>query len=201
MNPAVDGIVEHASGKMTIEEREFVIREVGEVKVTANGNRYVTCRTDLGRVAFWGTAENQRNIRQIEQYVVPFTVRVGAMASRWSQHVLWVPQTARIRLVSSGATGRRHDGRGRSTRDSSTGERSHGRPTAGPSMPGAFDPYDVLGVSKGASLATVTAAYRDLIKQYHPDQVARLGKELRDLAHRKTQDINRAYEMLIGGRK
>jgi hypothetical protein len=172
---------------MSTEEKEFVIREVGEVKVTANGNRYLTCITDLGRVAFWGTAANQRNIRQIEQYAVPFTVRVGSIASRWSQHVLWVPQTARIHLVPSRRTGRKHDGKDRQTN--------------GPSMPGAFDPYEVLGVSKGASLATIRAAYRDLIRQYHPDQVARLGKDLRDLAHRKTQDLNRAYEILVGGKK
>lgn len=185
---------------MSTEEKEFVIREVGDVKVTANGNRYLTCSTDLGRVAFWGTAENQRNIRQIEHYVVPFTVRVASIASRWPQHVLWVSQTARIRLVSSGATGRKDDGKRRSARGSATGE-GHGRQADGPSMPGAFDPCDVLGVSKGASLATVKAAYRDLIRQYHPDQVAGLGKELRDLAHRKTQEINRAYELLVGGRK
>jgi len=32
--------------------------------------------------------------------------------------------------------------------------------------------------------------------QYHPDRVAHLGPEFQDLAHKKAQDIARAYAML-----
>ena len=60
----------------------------------------------------------------------------------------------------------------------------------------AWDPYEILGVPRGASAADVTQAYRDRLKEYHPDRVAGLGPELQDLAHRKTLDIQRAYTEL-----
>jgi preprotein translocase subunit Sec63 len=61
---------------------------------------------------------------------------------------------------------------------------------------GPWDPYAILGVPRGASTDVVTRAYRDKLKEYHPDRVASLGPELRDLAHRKTLDIQRAYTEL-----
>ena len=56
-----------------------------------------------------------------------------------------------------------------------------------------WDPHAILGVPPGASSDVVTRAYRDRLKEYHPDRVAGLGTELQDLAHRKTLDIQRAY--------
>jgi DnaJ like chaperone protein len=53
--------------------------------------------------------------------------------------------------------------------------------------------YEVLSVSKSAGLDEVQTAYRSLIRQYHPDKVASLGDELKDLAERKTKAINQAY--------
>ena len=61
-----------------------------------------------------------------------------------------------------------------------------------------WDAYAVLGVGRGASAEEVTRAYRDLVKQYHPDRVADLGPELRQVAHRKTVEIQRAYAELTG---
>lgn len=61
---------------------------------------------------------------------------------------------------------------------------------------GPWDPHAILGVPHGASEETVTRAYRDRLKEYHPDRVAGLGAELQDLAHRKTLDIQRAYAEL-----
>ena len=61
---------------------------------------------------------------------------------------------------------------------------------------GPWDPYAILGVPRGASTDIVTRAYRDKLKEYHPDRVAGLGAELQDLAHRKTLDIQRAYTEL-----
>jgi restriction system protein len=58
----------------------------------------------------------------------------------------------------------------------------------------AFDPYAVLGLSRGASLEEIRAAYLREMVNYHPDKVAHLGKELQELAKVKAQDINRAYE-------
>jgi DnaJ like chaperone protein len=39
-------------------------------------------------------------------------------------------------------------------------------------------------------------AYRQKIRQYHPDMVATLGKELREMAEAMTKRINEAYELL-----
>jgi DnaJ-domain-containing protein 1 len=64
---------------------------------------------------------------------------------------------------------------------------------------GPWDPHAILGVPRGASRDAVTQAYRERLKEYHPDRVASLGAELQDLAHRKTLDIQRAYAELTRG--
>jgi preprotein translocase subunit Sec63 len=63
---------------------------------------------------------------------------------------------------------------------------------------GSVDPWEVLGVPRGASREEITRAYRERLKEYHPDRVAQLGTELRELAHEKTVEIRRAYERLTG---
>ncbi|WP_194869200.1 DnaJ family molecular chaperone [Myxococcus sp. AB025B] len=59
-----------------------------------------------------------------------------------------------------------------------------------------FDPHEILGVARGCSKNELRRAYHAQMAQYHPDKVAHLGKELRELAERKALEINRAYEML-----
>lgn len=59
-----------------------------------------------------------------------------------------------------------------------------------------FDPYTVLGVARDASPEEITKAFRDKMKQYHPDRVADLGAELQKLAHEKAVEIRRAYDAL-----
>ncbi len=56
---------------------------------------------------------------------------------------------------------------------------------------------DVLGVDKNSSLDVIKKAYRQKMTEYHPDKVASLGKELRDLAEQKTKEINEAYAAAI----
>ncbi len=55
------------------------------------------------------------------------------------------------------------------------------------------DPYKVLGVSKKASDEEIKAAYRELVKKYHPDNYD-ASNPLRDLANEKMQEINEAYD-------
>jgi DnaJ-domain-containing protein 1 len=59
-----------------------------------------------------------------------------------------------------------------------------------------FDPYAVLGVAPSASWEAIRAAYRARMNEYHPDKVAHLGEDLQKLAHRKAQEIQRAYQQL-----
>jgi len=73
------------------------------------------------------------------------------------------------------------------------------RPLPEPRAPAAEaggDPYHVLGVRRGASADEVAQAYRERMKEYHPDRVADLGPELQELAHRKTVEIQRAWDAL-----
>lgn len=62
-----------------------------------------------------------------------------------------------------------------------------------------MNPYEVLGVSENATQEEIRAAYRELVKKYHPDQYA--NNPLSDLAQEKLKEINQAYEMLTGGAK
>ncbi|MBI4425346.1 MAG: DnaJ domain-containing protein [Elusimicrobia bacterium] len=64
------------------------------------------------------------------------------------------------------------------------------------SAPEADDPYRVLGLEPGADPERIRRAYREQMAQYHPDKVAHLGPELRQLAQRRTLAIQRAYERL-----
>ena len=57
--------------------------------------------------------------------------------------------------------------------------------------------HAVLGVSRNATLDEAQAAFRELIRQYHPDKVATLGPELRSLAERKTKALNIAYSRAL----
>ena len=69
-------------------------------------------------------------------------------------------------------------------------------PPPPPFRPTEPSPYQVLGVTPGASQPEIRAAYQKLIQSYHPDQVAHLGDELREVAERRTKEINAAYSAL-----
>ncbi len=54
--------------------------------------------------------------------------------------------------------------------------------------------YEVLGVGVFATREEVAAAYKRKISEYHPDKVAQMGHEIREVAERKSKQINAAYE-------
>jgi hypothetical protein len=56
--------------------------------------------------------------------------------------------------------------------------------------------FETLGVSPGASKEEITAAYHRMAQQYHPDKVATLAPEFRELAENRMKEINVAYEKL-----
>ena len=57
-------------------------------------------------------------------------------------------------------------------------------------------PHEVLGVSRDASAKEIRAAYQKLVKEYHPDRAATLAPEIREIAEKRTRQLNRAYEIL-----
>jgi DnaJ domain len=63
----------------------------------------------------------------------------------------------------------------------------------------AFDPYEALGVRRGATQAEIRAAYRERVARYHPDK--HRGNPLEELAEAKLVEINRAYRMLCDDRE
>ena len=58
------------------------------------------------------------------------------------------------------------------------------------------DYYSKLGVDGNASDGEVKKAYRDLVKKYHPDKVSHLGEEFVEIAKKKFQSIQEAYERI-----
>jgi len=56
--------------------------------------------------------------------------------------------------------------------------------------------HEILGVSADARWEQIQAAYKEKIKQYHPDKVSHLGEEFSHLANEKFLEIQKAYEDL-----
>jgi hypothetical protein len=56
--------------------------------------------------------------------------------------------------------------------------------------------YTVIGVSETASLAEIKAAYRELVRQVHPDSVPNASPYWKRAAEEKTKEINEAYQIL-----
>lgn len=60
------------------------------------------------------------------------------------------------------------------------------------------DAFEILGLSKNASLEEVKARYKELVRQYHPDILMGRGesKEVIERSTKKLQEINEAYGRL-----
>jgi DnaJ-domain-containing protein 1 len=62
-----------------------------------------------------------------------------------------------------------------------------------PPIPGKRPWFEVLNVAPDATREQIVDAYRRLIRENHPDKVANLGQEFRELAERRAAEINVAY--------
>lgn len=58
------------------------------------------------------------------------------------------------------------------------------------------NPYEVLGISEGATEEEIKKAYREQVKKYHPDQYH--DNPLSQLAEEKLREVNEAYDYLTG---
>jgi hypothetical protein len=63
------------------------------------------------------------------------------------------------------------------------------------------DPWAMLGVAPGTPVPEARKAFRALMTQYHPDKVAHLAPEFRELAERKSRQITEAWERIQAGAK
>lgn len=61
------------------------------------------------------------------------------------------------------------------------------------------DPYKILGVSQNDSDDEIKAAYKELVKKYHPDNYS--SSPLSDLADEKMAEINAAYDEIMNMRR
>ncbi|MDO5125908.1 MAG: J domain-containing protein [Ruminococcus sp.] len=61
------------------------------------------------------------------------------------------------------------------------------------------DPYKVLGVSPNATEDEIKAAYKELVKKYHPDQYQ--DSPLKNVAEEKMAEVNTAYDEIINSRR
>ena len=62
-----------------------------------------------------------------------------------------------------------------------------------------YDPYQVLGLQRGASEADVKKAYRKLSRKYHPD--ANLNNPNKAEAEAKFREIQEAYNQIMDERE
>ena len=65
------------------------------------------------------------------------------------------------------------------------------------SLEKGYQERKVLGLKGTPTPERIKIALRRRIKKYHPDMVASMGTELRELAHRKSQEITHAYAQLM----
>lgn len=61
------------------------------------------------------------------------------------------------------------------------------------------DPYRILGVAPNASESEIKAAYKKLVKKYHPDRYT--DEDMARLANEKMSEINTAYDRIMEERR
>lgn len=78
------------------------------------------------------------------------------------------------------------------TSTNSQGERA----SPPPEQEAEQDPYNILGVSRGASQDEIARAYREKMLKNHPDKVAHMDREFQKLANERAIILRQAFEAL-----
>ena len=137
---------------------------------------------------------------------------LGVVAGLGARLGVIVLRRRRLRAEAAGRPGRDWGGRDRErmrtkyfdkerraraarTRYQRVREASAPSPTADAAAPTSLDRLHrtTLGLSGEVTPETVRQAFKARVREYHPDQVARLGIKLRVLAEEETKRINEAY--------
>lgn len=75
-------------------------------------------------------------------------------------------------------------------------------PQANPvDQPHQLSPHEILGVSDRASIAEIKSAYRNRVKECHPDRFSHLDDASRQMAEEWTKALNAAYAALMAQRE
>jgi DnaJ domain len=90
----------------------------------------------------------------------------------------------------------RSDQSRRTSRTSGTSERKRTSSYKVNRQESSKSPHEVLGIGVSASIEEIRIAYRKMASLYHPDKVAHLAPEFREMADRKMKEINTAYGQL-----
>ena len=83
---------------------------------------------------------------------------------------------------------------GRQESGSTGGQSAKERRTAGSGS--VKSPYEILGVDQSATWSEIQTAYKNKVKQYHPDKLSHLGEEFSNLANEKFLEIQQAYAQM-----
>ncbi len=101
-------------------------------------------------------------------------------------------KAAAVRFARAFGTGRGEESR--QNAGSAREERARRQAEAKSERTGSL--LKVLGVSQGASRKEIDAAYKKQAKMYHPDRVASLAPEVREMSELRMKEINAAYSEL-----
>jgi len=93
--------------------------------------------------------------------------------------------------------GSRKAGGGRESRQAHQGRGKSEGASSGSATRETPDPYAVLGVPRTEDFEEIRRLYKEKLLQYHPDRVEHLGKELQEMAERKTKEITEAYQRIL----
>jgi DnaJ like chaperone protein len=152
--------------------------------------------------AFRSERERERS-KFIGGMVTGFAVMLSTLLVReqgfspLSEYLFQAKAKRTSRRTSKPRTTRSRKRRAAPSEDSAQAESSNEEQNGTVANESPNNPFHILEISKDASIEEIRSAYRERMKEYHPDKVAGLGKDIRELAENKAKAINAAYEELV----